>query len=200
MLPRKTVPNQDLILCASLNRTMMTTNVHPLYLPPVVCWLNRACVQGKHLKSVIFLVTAVISSILVSVTLFMHMVRLWNLFAWGLLGALWSLTVCFSLIGGCLLITQSLERQRSCSSASRLSTSPVSTIPVPKKLITGGLFLVAHVLTWLYYYICSDDVIAASRIQCADRRGPSLFPILKWTTFVFFWINTIGFLRSVRSD
>lgn len=200
MLPRKSVPDQDLILCASLNRTVMTTNVHPLYLPPVVCWLNRACAQGRRAKGVVFLATAVVSSILVSVTLFVHMVRLWDLFARGLLGALWSLTVCFSLTGGCLLTTQSLERQRSRCGASRQSADPASAVSVSKKLATGGLFLTAYVLTWLYYRVCSDAVVAASRIECADGRGPSLFPILEWTTFVFFWISAIGFLRSVRSD
>lgn len=199
MLPRKSVPDQDLILCASLNRTIMTTNVHPLYLPPVVCWLNRTWAQGRRVKGEVFKVAEVVSSVLVLVTFLVHAVRLWNSFTWGLLGALWSLTVCVTLIGGCFLTVQSSER-RSAHGAFRVTADPTSNVSVSQKLAVGGFFLATYIHTWLYYYVCSNVEVVVSRIECGDRRGPSLFPVLKWTTFAFFWINAVGFLRMVWSN
>lgn len=200
MLPRKCVPDGDLILYqASPNRTMMTTNVHPLYLPPVVCWLNRTHVQVLRVRSVLFNLVKVISIALVSVTLFVHILRLWNLFAWGLLGALWSLMVCISLIGGAIVGMLSAVR-RSARSDTRAITDPMATVSISQKLIMFIFFLVTYIYTWLYYRSCGSMELVVSRLECSDRRGACLFPILTWTTFVFVWINTIGFITLVRAN
>lgn len=199
MLPRKFLPDQDLILCASLNRTMMTTNIHPLYLPPVVCWLNRTCVQVQRVKGVVFNVLKLISSVLVFVTLFVHIIRLWNLFTWGLLGALWSLMVCITSIGGLILTILSSER-RSGRSDTSVIVDPMSGVSVYQKLLMFIFFLATYIHTWLYYKFCGGTEVVVSWIECSGKRGPSLFPILKWTTFVFVWINTIGFVRLLRSN
>ncbi|KAE8277895.1 hypothetical protein D5F01_LYC24063 [Larimichthys crocea] len=147
----------------------MTTNVHPLYLPPVVCWLNRTWAQGRRVKGDLFKVAAVVSSILVLATVLVHAVRLWNLFTWGLLGALWSLTVCITLIGGCFLTVQSWER----SSAHGACRAPghTSTVSVSQKLAMGGFFLTTYIHTWLYYHVCSSLEVVVSRIEC-DWFGP----------------------------
>lgn len=198
MLPRKFLSDQDLIICGSLNRTMMTTNIHPLYLPLIVCWLNRTSVQVNHVKSVVFNILKIISSVLVCATLFVHMVRLWNLSVWGLLGALWSLTVCITLIGGCTLTILSSER-RSSHSDTDVIADPMSGVSVSQKVLMFIFFLAAYIYTWLYYRVCGTREIVLW-IECSGRRGPSLFPILKWTTFAFVWINAIGFTRLVRSS
>ena len=200
MLPRKSLPDQDLILCASLNRPMMTTNVHPLYLPPAVCWLNRTCAQVQRVKGFVFNGLEAMSTVLVSVTLLVHMIRLWNLSAWGLLGALWSLMVCVTLIAGSVLTTLSSGRRLTCSYTGVIG-DPMAGVSRSQKLTAFGFFVATYFYTWLYYQVCAGDTEAVvSRIECSDRRGPCLFPILKWTTFVFVWINTIGFVRLVRLD
>ena len=199
-MPRKCLPDQDLILCVSLNRTMVTTNVHPLYLPPAVCWLNRNCAQVQRVRIYVFNALKVISSVLVSATLFVHICRLWNLFAWGLLGALWSLVVCVALISGSVLTILSSDRRRSARGDSGAIADPMSGVSVSQKLAVFVFFSAAYVCTWLYYKYCGDTEVVVSWIECSGKRGPSLFPILKWTTFVFLWINTIGFVRLVRPN
>lgn len=175
----------------------MTINVHPLYLPPVVCWLNRTCVQVRHAKGVMFNVLKVISSVLVFTTLFVHIIRLWNLFSWGLLGAMWSLMVCITLIGGSILTVLSSERRSSRSDTSVIA-DPMSGVSGSQKLIMFMLFVVTYIYTWLYYTVCSGTNVVVLRIECSSKQDASLFPVLKWTTFVFVWINTIGFIRLLN--
>lgn len=177
----------------------MTTNVHPLYLPPAVCWINRTCVQVQHVKGVFYNVLKVISTMLVSVTLFVHMIRLWNMFTWGLLGSLWSLMVCITLIGGSILTIMSSERRNRRSNTSVI-VDPMSGVSTSQKVIMFIFFLTTYIYTWLYYEWCSDKALVASRIECSGKRGPYLFPVINWTTFVFVWINTIGFIRLLRSN
>ena len=198
MLPRKSLPDQDVILCASLNRTMVTTNVHPLYLSPVVCWLNRTCAKVQRVKGLVFNLLRAISSVLVCVTIFLHIIRLWNVFSLGLLGVMWSLMVCITLIRGYILAILSSEIRSARSDTSAI-VDPMLGVSLYQKLVMFFLFLATYIHTWVYYAICSETEIVVSWIECSGRRGQSLFPILKWTTFVFVWINTIGFVRLVRS-
>lgn len=199
MLPRRFLPDQDLILCASLNRTMMTTNVHPLYLPQAVCWLNRTCAQVQRVKGLAFNALKVVSSALVTVTLFVHMIRVWNSSTWGVLGATWSLAVCITLIGGSFLTILSSERRNGSGDASAI-VDPMSGVSLSQKRVTFIFLLATYVYTWLYYRVCGGTEVLVSWSECSDRRGPSLFPVVKWTGFVFVWINTIGFLRLLRVD
>lgn len=200
MLPRKCVPEEDLILCcASPNRTTTTAKVHPLYLPPGVCWINRTYDRVRRVREVLFSLVKVISVALVFVTVFVHVLRLWNLFRWGLLGALWSLTVCITLIGGSIVAGLSAAT-RSSRSDTRAIADPMLAISVSQKLVMLVLFLATYVYTWLYYRLCCSTELVISRVVCSDRRGPSLLPSLRWTMFVFVWINTIGFVRLVRSN
>lgn len=196
MLPRKCLPDGDLILCASLNRTMMTTNVHPLYLPPVVCWLNRTCVRMRRVKGVIFNVLKVTSSLLVLATLFVHVVRLWTAYAWGLLGASWSLMVCITLTGGLFLAARSSERRSRCGDTAVIA-HPLSGLSLCHKLIMSFLLLATYTHTWIYYCCCCEEYAVSPLLVCSSKRGPVLFPVLKWTTFVFIWINTVGFARLI---
>ena len=194
MLPRTFLPDRDLILCASLSRTMMTTNVHPLYLPPALCWINRTSVQVRRAKAVCHDALKVISSMLISVTVFVHAIRLWNMFAWGLVGSLWSLMVCVTLIGGSFLTFASCERRHRHSNTS-VMVDPMSGVSTAQKIVMFILFLTTYIYTWLYYEWCSDQVLAVTRIECTGKRGPCLFSVMKWTTFMFVWINTVGLIR-----
>lgn len=195
MLPRKVLPDQDLILCASLNRTMMTTNVHPLYLPPVVCWLNRTSSQVRRVKRLIFTALKVISTVLILSTLFLHVLRLWNLFSWGLLGAMWSLMVCLTLTAGLSVTITSSDKRNDCCNTSVLADM-TSLVSLGYKIATFVLFVATYTVTWLYYQLCGVTVIHSGPwLGCSDKVGSRLFPILEWTTFVFVWINTIGSVR-----
>ena len=190
MLPRKFLPERDVML----SPVMTTSNVHPLYLPPAVCWLNRTCVQMQHVKRVVLNVFEVISSVLVFSTVFVHLIRLWNTFEWGLLGSLWSLMVCISFTGGCILTHQSWQSRSRCSDP-LVTVKTKAGVSFSQKLIVFMLLLATYIYTWLYYDLCSDMEIEDSWIECSGKRGPSLFPVLKWTIFVFVWINTMGFFR-----
>lgn len=198
MLPRKFIPDQDLILCASLNKTIMTTNIHPLYLPPVVCWVNRTSVQVLRVKGVIFNALKVMSTFLIGTTLLVHIIRLWNMFAWGLLGTLWSLLVCITLISGSGLTILSSER-RSCLSSTSVMVNTMTGISLSQKVTMFTLFLATYIHTWAYYQLCSRNKVVWW-VECSAKRGPSLLPILKCTTFVFVWINAIGFIRLLRPN
>ena len=186
-----------MILCASLNRGVMTTNVHPLYLPPVVCWLNRTCVHVRRVKTVVFDVLKVISSVLVLATIAVHALRLWNWFLWGSLGALWSLMVCVTLIGGYVLTLLSTEKRNHSSNTATI-VDPLAGVSMYQKILMFTFFLTTYNYTWLYYQLCGSAEVVVSWIDCSSRRGPSLFPILTWTTFVFVWINAIGFVRLLQ--
>lgn len=177
----------------------MTTNVHPLYLPPIVCWFNRTCVQVQRVKGVLINALKVISTLLVFATIFVHIIRLWNFVAWGVIGSLWSLTVCITLISGSILTVLSSERRSSRSDPSVI-LDPMAGVAISQKVIMSIFFLATYIYTWLYYEVCGGTDVLVWWSECADRRGPSLFPILKWTTVVFVWINTIGFVRLVRSN
>ena len=196
MLPRTFLSDHDLILCAYLNRTMMTTNVHPLYLSPVVCWLNRTCVQVQRVKCVCLNGLKVVSTVILFTTIFLHMVRLWNLPTLGLLGSIWSLMVCAALIGGfSLTILSSDKRSSPCDTS--VAIDSMAGVSVCQKLVFFSFLLATYIYTWLYYKACSDIELVGSQIDCSGKRLLSTFPIVQWTTFAFSWINTIGFIRLV---
>lgn len=178
----------------------MTSSIHPLYLPPAVCWLNRTCAQVQRVRINLFNVLEVISTVLVSATLFAHMCRLWNLFAWGVLGALWSLAVCIALISGCVLTILSSDRRQSARVDSGAITDTTPGVSVSQKFTLFIFSSAAWICTWLYYKYCGGTEVVVSWVDCSANRGPALFPILTWTTFVFGWINAIGFARLQRSD
>ena len=199
MLPRTFLPDHDVIMFASLNRTMMTTNVHPLYLPPIVCWLNRTCVKVQRVKQIVANIVKAISTLLVAATICLHIMRLLTFFAWGVLGSLWSLMVCVTLMSGSILSVLCSER-RNCGSDTSVIVDPMAGVDVSHKVVMSIFLLATYIYTWLYYEVCGGTEVVVSWIECANRRGPSLFPILKWTALVFVWINTIGFIRLVRSN
>lgn len=195
MLPRKVLPDQDLILCATHNRTLLTSNVHPLYLSPVVCWLNKTSAQVRLVKRGIFTALKITSTALLVSTIFLHSLRLYSLSSWGILGATWSLMVCISLTVGLVVAVRSSDVQSN-------AAMPAATTEVVSMRCKGAicaLFATTYAYTWLYYITCGA---AAARdnvsLGCSDKLGPHLFPILQWTTFVFAWINTIGFVRLFR--
>lgn len=197
MLPRKVLPDQDLILCSTHNRTLLTLNVHPLYLSPVVCWLNRTAVQVRYVKRVIFTTLKITSTVLLVSTIFLHSLRLYSLSSWGLLGAMWSLMVCISLTVGLIVAVRSSDKQSNIA----VLADTAAGVSLRCRGVTFTLFAITYAYTWLYYNMCG---VTAARdktsLGCSDKIGPHLFPILQWTTFVFVWINTIGFVRLFQHN
>lgn len=174
----------------------MTTNVHPLYLPPIVCWLNRTCVQVQRAKRVCFNVLKVISTVILFTTIFLHMMRLCNLLTLSLLGIIWSLMVCAALIGGFSLTILSSDKRSSHRDTS-VAIDSMAGVSVCQKRIFFSFLLATYIYTWICYKICSDTELVGSRMDCSGKRLLSTLPILQWTTFAFAWINTIGFIRLV---
>lgn len=93
---------------------------------------------------------------------------------------------------------RSSVKRRGCSNTA-VMTDPISSVSVSHKLTMFTSFIVTYIYTWLYYNFCYRTEVVVSWIECSGKRGPCLLPILKWTTIVFIWINTIGFIRLVRS-
>ncbi|KAJ7983655.1 hypothetical protein DPEC_G00374570 [Dallia pectoralis] len=111
---------------------------------------------------------------------------------------MWSLTVCVTLIAGSVLTVMSSEiRSRHCDTT--VIADPMAGVYVSRKLGMFMLFAATYTCTWMYNDICGGTEVVVSSIECPGTRGPSLFPVLEWTVFVFVWINAIGFVKLVRS-
>jgi len=153
-------------------------------------------VQVQRAKRVCFNVLKVISTVILFITIFLHMIRLWNLLTLGLLGSIWSLMVCAALIGGFSLTILSSDKQSSPRDTS-VAIDSMAGVSICQKLVFFSFLLATYIYTWLYYKACSDMELVGSQIDCSGKRLLSTFPILQWTTFAFAWINTIGFIKWV---
>lgn len=201
MLPKTFVTDRDLILSVSLSKgTFATTNVHPLYLSPAACWINRTLESSRSAKVVLVNVLKVVSSALIFGTLFAHTVRLWDPFALGLVGTAWSLTVCVALGAG-IAVTATTSKLRSSRANLGLAVDPLAGVPFTHRVVVFALFCAAYVHTWIYYArCCGPEPLGgeSSWTGCSERRGPSAIPLATSTALTFAWINGIGSLRMVR--
>lgn len=190
MLPRTWLPEQDLILCASLRRTVTTVNVHPLYLPPVVCWLNSTQVKVQRFKTVLLRGLSFVSTAVVLLTLFLHAIRLCNISKMDLLDAIWSISICTALSAGLICSILSSDTRNRSNTPSGL-TDTLSGMSWCHKAIMCTLFLAAYVYTWVYHRTYNGyHAPGGVRTPSWDTRV-----LVEWTTCSFMWINVIGFMK-----
>lgn len=189
MLPRTWLPDQDLVLCASLRRNVTTSSIHPLYLPPIVCWLNATQVRTRVIKLALLSVLKVISTLIALTTLFVHAVRLCNISSLDIQHTLWSSAVCTTLLLGFILSVLSSDNRTRSSDPSVL-TDTLSGIAWFHKATMTTLLLSVYMYIWLHYRWCHEEHV---RSPTVDMRNTHI--LLQWTTFAFVWINVIGFVK-----
>lgn len=183
---------------ASLNMPIMTNNVHPLYLPPAVCWLNKTYVQMRNFKSALFHIIKWFSVLVILLTIFVHATRLCHLTTVESMESLWSLTVCITLAKGLVLAMISSDHRSNHSNTST-SMDPMAGISVYLKLIMVILLFTTYFCTWVYYNMCERSAMVTSSSHCIKRLARQSFPILTLTLFTIVWINAIGLVRLLGS-
>ena len=191
-LPRKTVSDVDLLLGLASTNLVFTDTIHPYYLSPAVCWLNEIHAQTKRFARQVDECANFISSVLLAVTLLTHVLRLRSVFEIGLVGTLWSAIICVTLLQGLSLTARPTVVQRNRHRRSAVHRDLASFL---QKHATFMFLLTSYVYTWLYYNFCKADPSAAS---CLNEEGPPAVPTMKWTIFVFIWINTVGLFKLCR--
>lgn len=189
MLPRAHLPDQDLVLSVILNKDLTTSTVHPLFLPPVVCWLNSACKQSRRWKLKVYTFLRLLSTAIVLVTIAAHALHLYNWDSLNSTAVTWSLSVCSALLWGMHIgATSSLKKAERDKSTCRVY--PDYGVSKPASLALCLQLMLAYVCTWLYSQNCRGRT---------DMYNNAMWSHLyEWTLFVFVWINTVGFLRLFR--
>lgn len=189
MLPRAHLPDQELVLSVILNKDLTTSTVHPLYLPPVVCWLNSTYKQVRLWKLKVYTVLRLLSTCIVLFTTTAHALHLYNWDSLNSVAVIWSVSVCSSLIWGMHIgATSSSRRAERDKSACR--AYPDFGVSRTASLVLCLQLMVAYVCTWLYSKSCREKAG-----MCNNAVWSHLY---EWTLFVFVWINTVGFLRLFR--
>lgn len=185
MIPKIHLPDQELILSVILNRDLTTSTIHPLYLSPVVCWLNSTHIQVRRWKLKVYTVLRMLSMCIVLCTTTAHALHLYNWTSLDSIAVIWSLSVCSSLICGMHIgATCSMKRAELDKSACR--AYPDLGVSRTAKVTFCTQLLLAYVCTWLYSKRQWDEIAL---------WAPHLY---EWTVFVFAWINAVGFLRLFR--
>lgn len=191
MLPRAHLPNQELILSVMLNKNMTTSNVHPLYLPPVVCWINGTYEQVRRWKLKLYILLRLASTSIILATILAHVLHLCD---WSLLsttGAIWSLSVCATLVWGMCIGSMSATR-RSEYDQSKSRLHPDFGVSLASSLLLCSQLMLMYVCTWAYRRTCQGEGAA----QVADSSCYTYLYV--WTVAIFLWINTVGFIRLFR--
>lgn len=181
------MPDRDLIASAALSRGAVATGgVHPLYLSPAVCWLNRTREQSRRAKRSFVCVLKGLSNVASVIIIFAHTVKLWDYTTLDATAAGWSLTVCSALIVGLVTAASSSGALASRADPGAIA-NPLQLTPVWVKCLNSGLLFSAYAYTWEY---CADPY----RDGCweGERRA---WPVL-WTctACLFLWINVVGLL------
>lgn len=186
MLPRSHLPDQELVLSVILNKDLTTSTVNPLYLSPVVCWLNSSHKQVRRWKLKVYTVLRLLSMCIVLFTTTAHALHLYNWNSLNSVAVIWSVSVCSSLICGMHIgATSSLKRTECDKSACR--AYPDFGVSRTAKFTLCVQLLLAYVCTWLYSKSCWEKAG-----MCDIALWSHLY---EWTVFVFVWINTFRFLR-----
>lgn len=189
MLPRAHLPDQDLVLSVILNKDLTTSTVHPLYLSPVVCWLNSTYKQVRLWKLKVYTVLRLLSTCIVFFTTAAHALHLYNWDSLNAVAVIWSASVCTSLIWGMHIgATSASKRAERDKSACR--NHPDFGVSRAASLALCAQLVLAYVCTWLYSESCRK-----TSGMCNNSPWSHLY---EWTIFVFVWINTVGFLRLFR--
>lgn len=189
MLPRAHLPDRELVLSVILNKNMTTSAIHPLYLPPVVCWINTTNEQVRFWKLKLYMVLRLLSTCLILITIVAHTLRLYS---WELLSgvaAIWSLSVCTTLIWG-LYIGATCASRRNDYDHSKGRLHPDFGVSKTSSFALCFQLLVAYMCTCLYWRTCHEG-----KSTPADAAESHLYV---WTIGVFVWINAVGFVRLFR--
>lgn len=168
MLPRAHLPDQELVLSVILNKNMTTSAIHPLYLPPVVCWINTTHEQVRFWKLKLYMVLRLLSTCLILITIVAHALCLYS---WELLSgvaAIWSLSVCTTLIWG-LYIGATCASRRNDYDHSKGRLYPDFGVSKTSSFALRFQLIVAYMCTWLYWRTCHEG--NEDNIDTKKRRG-----------------------------
>nr|BBA49210.1 hypothetical protein [Oryzias latipes] len=191
MLPRTFVPDCDLIASAALNRgAVLTSGVHPLYLSPVVCWLNRTRERLRRAKRSAVCALKGASNAASMLAILSHSVKLWDYPTLDATAAGWSLTVCGALIAG-LAVAANSSRALVSRADPKVIAQPLRVIPLWVKCLLSALLFSAYTYTWMY---CADP----SRSGCWEEGRRAWPPLWSCTVGLFLWINAVGLLGLLR--
>lgn len=186
MLPRAHLPDQELVLSVILNKDLTTSTIHPLYLPPVVFWLNSTHKQARLWKLKVYTVLRLLSTCIVLFTTTAHALHLYNWDSLNCAAAFWSMSVCSSLIWGMYIGATSSSKRTECNK-SACRAYPDFGVSRTASLALCVQLMLAYVCTWLYSKSCRENAGMCNRSH-----------LYEWTLFAFVWINTVGFLRLFR--
>lgn len=189
MLPRAHLPDQELVHSVILNKHMTTSAIHPLYLPPVVCWINATNEQAHYWKLKFYMVLRLISTCLILITIVAHALTLYSWESLSGVAAIWSLSVCATLIWG-LYIGATCASRRNEFDRSKGRLHPDFGVSTTSSFALCFLLLLAYLCTWLYRRTCHEG-----KSTLAEGMESRLYV---WTIGVFVWINAVGFLRLFR--
>ena len=176
-LLRRRLTDRELLSIAVSGEEIMTLNVHPLYLPPEVCWINNTYLRLRAVKSFSARIRDGISHCIVLFTLLIHAISLTAGSRLQTLEACWSVSVSVAfLIGiGASVITAEVG-------AVKISPLPLgSALQIHRALLSASL--------------CASYIMTAFHA----RGEPETSALVCWTTFAFVWINTCGLLRITNS-
>lgn len=189
MLPRAHLPDQELVLSVVLNKNMTTSAIHPLYLPPVVCWINNTHEQVRFWKLKLYMALRLLSTCLILITTVAHALRLYSWESLSGVAAIWSLSVCTTLIWG-LYIGATCASRRTDYDHSKGRLYPDFGVSKTSSFALCFQLMVAYMCTWLYSRTRHEGESTP-----ADAAESHLYA---WTIGVFVWINAVGFVRLFR--
>lgn len=194
MIPANTLPDHDLISCSTFGFSMTTANIHPIYLPPVVCWINESYGYVKRIKCALFTLLKVMSTLLIAGTLLLHAAQLRQPARLGVLGTIWSIAVCGASAGG-LIVAVLSSHKLSVSSDINFIANPTGSLPVDWKLYTCSYLWMTYTLT-LCHTLCVGGARSRYHNVLICSQGPDHAVLLLWTWCVFIWINAVGWTRT----
>ena len=175
-LLRRKLTDRELLSIAVRGDEIMTLNIHPLYLPPEVCWINNTYLWLRTLKRASAHVCATLSHCMVIFTLLLHTIRLTAGPNLQPLEACWSIAVCLAfLLGISAFVTTT-----NVGGTTLIPVPPLESVPwIHRALLTTSLYA-SYILTVFH-----------------AEREPDTSALMCWTTFAFAWINFFGLLRLI---
>lgn len=187
MLPIKTISDSDLIVCSSFGKPMSTSNIHPLYLPPVVCWLNAAYRDTQRVKAALSTVLKVISGCLLMFITTLHVRLLMRPRSLGLAGTMWCSGVVFGLVCGVVGAVLSSKKRDERADVDLLAQPAMRVNPRVRSCVLAYTVTV-FILTFIYEDLCASS--HRHSYVCGDRPFPR--ETVWWTIIAGIWITVLG--------
>lgn len=188
MLPIKTIPESDLIACLSYGKPMSTRHIHPIYLPPVLCWLNEVYIETQRLKAALSTLLKVISNVFIVSLMVLHMRLLLQPKLLGFVGTAWCSSVMFGLSFGIIGAAHS-SNQRDEQGAIELVTG--TRISARVRMCVLMYTIIVFMITYVYSDLCTDT--ARTSPGCGQQPYPR--NTVWWTNVAGLWIAIVGVLR-----